>query len=266
MVISHPACSGRRRGIPAAADYAGRQGKTLYVSKLGNNSDGSSWPRAFHTIQAALLAVPDDQGGHRLIIRPDAYVEANLCTNHKVAGRLQPLGRRWRWPARLGAAGRIVIDSGDPQKGFKSYDWWSTFRATERGWSSAHTEATFSCINWDRWIFRNLYATGGDAGLFWDLTDKSGQEFTVIVEDCVGIGRAFGGGFGYPVTREKEPIVFRRCYLMSLIGGATLADLPWGPTTARPAQPIAVCEDCTLVGPDNAVQILFPSKYVRPCR
>ncbi len=70
---------------PGAADYSGRKGKMLYVSKLGDNSDGSSWQKAFHTIQAALLAVPDDQGGHRVVIRPDTYVEANLYTNRKGA-------------------------------------------------------------------------------------------------------------------------------------------------------------------------------------
>jgi len=29
-------------------------GRTLYVSKLGDNSDGSSWSKAFTTVQAAL--------------------------------------------------------------------------------------------------------------------------------------------------------------------------------------------------------------------
>ena len=59
---------------PSAQDYSGRKGNVLYVSKLGNNSDGKSWKRAFNSIQAALSAVPDDQGGHRIIIRPDTYV------------------------------------------------------------------------------------------------------------------------------------------------------------------------------------------------
>ena len=40
----------------------------------------------------------------------------------------------------------------------------------------------------------------GDAGLFWDLTNKSGEGFTVVVEDCVGTGRAFGGGVVYPTV------------------------------------------------------------------
>ena len=222
----------RRRGIRLPPDYSGRKGKTLYVSKLGDNSDGSSWQKAFRTIQAALLAVPDDKGGHRIIVRPDTYVEANLYTAHKgAAGAYNLLIGDSDGSLGSGATGRIVIDSGDPQKGFKSYDWWSTIRATTKGWSPEHTAPTFSSICWDRWILRNLYATGGDAGLFWDLTDKSGEGFTVIVEDCVGIGRAFGGGFGYPVVRQKEPSVFRRCYLMSLDWWGDAGAWPSGPTT-----------------------------------
>lgn len=58
----------------------------LYVSKLGDNSDGLSWKTAFHTIQAALLAVPDDMGGHRVVVRPDTYAEANLYPPFKGAG------------------------------------------------------------------------------------------------------------------------------------------------------------------------------------
>ena len=56
---------------PGAPDYTGNKGKTIHVSKLGDNSDGSTWAKAFHTIQAALLAVPDDKGGHRVVVRPD---------------------------------------------------------------------------------------------------------------------------------------------------------------------------------------------------
>lgn len=251
---------------PAAADYAGRKGVTVYVSKQGDNSDGSSWQKGFHTIQAALLAVPDDQGGHRIVVRPDTYLEANLYTLHKgAAGSYNLLIGDGDGSLGSGAVGRVVIDSGDPEgKGFKSFDWWSTIRATTKGWSPQHTDATFSSISWDRWILRNLYATGGDAGLFWDLTNQSGSGFTVVVEDCVGIGRAFGGGFGYPVVRETEPIVFRRCLLVSLDWWGDAGGLAVGAhNTSPPSAPDVVCEDCTLVGPDNAVQILYPSRYVR---
>ena len=55
----------------------------LYVSKLGDNSDGSSWAKAFNTIQAALHAIPDDRGGYGIIIRPDTYFEANLIPGLK---------------------------------------------------------------------------------------------------------------------------------------------------------------------------------------
>ena len=72
--------------LPAAGETPPpRQGVTLYVSKLGDNSDGSSWANAFTTIQAALDAVPDDQGGHRIVVRPDTYFEANLFAAHKGA-------------------------------------------------------------------------------------------------------------------------------------------------------------------------------------
>ena len=260
-----PARAAASPSDPAAEGYAGRKGLTLYVSKQGDNSDGSSWQKAFRTIQAAVSAVPDDRGGHRIVIRPDTYVEANLYAAHKGAiGAYNLLVGDCDGRLGSGATGRVVIDSGDPQKGFKSLDWWSTFRATTKGWSPQHTEPTFSSIAWDRWIFRNLYVTGGDAGLFWDLTDKSGSGFTVVVEDCVGIGRAFGGGFGYPVTREKEPIVFRRCYLISLDWWGDAGGLAVGAyNSSMPAFPDAICEDCTFVGPDNAVQVLNPSRYVR---
>ena len=243
---------------PAAADYTGRKGVTLYVSKQGDNSDGLSWQKAFRTIQAALLAVPDDKGGHRVVVRPDTYAEPNLYTIHKgAAGSYNLLIGDCDGRLGSGATGRVVIDAGDPEKGFKSLDWWSTIRATTKGRSPAPTAPTFSAIGWDRWILRNLYATGGDSGLFWDLTEKNGEEFTVIVEDCVGIGRAFGGGFGYPVTREKEPIVFRRCYLMCLDWGAGAGALGVGAhNRSMPAHPDAICEDCTFVSADNAVHVL----------
>src|SRR5690348_3862789 len=67
------------------AQSATAAGTTLYVSKLGDNSDGLSWAKAFKTIQAALDHVPDDRGGHRVVVRPDTYAEANLFSMHKGA-------------------------------------------------------------------------------------------------------------------------------------------------------------------------------------
>ena len=204
------------QAMGAAPEAAGRQGATLYVSKLGNNTDGQSWATAFTTIQAALDAVPDDQGGHRIVVRPDTYLEAMLSPAFSGAsGAYNELVGDVDGRYGSGTSGHVVIDSGDPGAGFKSYDWWSTIRATSKGWSPAHTDATFSAIIWDRWILRNLYATGSDAGLFWDCTDRI-EPFTVIVEDCVGIGRAFGGGVASCLSRPDEPIVFRRCNLWSL--------------------------------------------------
>ncbi|MDD4193460.1 MAG: hypothetical protein PHI28_19145, partial [Mangrovibacterium sp.] len=163
-----------------------------------------------------------------------------------------------------GTTGRIVIDSGDPQKGFKSYDWWSTIRATQQGWRPEYTEQTFSSICWDRWILRNLYASGSDAGFFWDLTNKSGEGFTVIAENCVGIGRAFGGGLCYPIVRPEEPSVFKKCYFLSLDwvddAGAVLIG-GWEET--MPGYPHLILEDCTLVHPDNALALSYASHCAR---
>ncbi|MBX7258674.1 MAG: alpha-L-fucosidase, partial [Candidatus Hydrogenedentes bacterium] len=240
---------------PDAPDYSGNKGTTLYVSKLGDNSDGLSWATAFSTIQAALDRVPDAKGGHRIIVRPDTYMEANLSVPHPGAqGSYNLLIGDTDGKYGSGTQGRVVIDSGDPSKGFKSYDWWSTIRATAQGWSAEHKDPTFSSIIWDRWILRNFYATGADAGLFWDCTNRI-EPFTVVVEDCVSIGRAFGGGVASCLSRYDEPITFRRCKLWSLD--------EWGDTAglyirienqAMPERPDVIVEDCTMVSPQCAMK------------
>ncbi len=250
---------------PSSIEYTGRKGVVIYVSKLGNNTDGSSWTNAYQSIQSALSAVPDDKGGHAIIVRPDTYVEANLSTAYKGAqGSYNLLVGDTDGRFGSGATGRIIIDSGDPQKGFKSYDWWSTIRATSKGWRPEYTEKTFSSICWDRWILRNLYTSGGDAGFFWDLTNKSGEGFTVIVENCVGIGRAFGGGLCYPVVRPDEPSIFRGCYFLALDWvGDSGAVLVGGSEDVMPEYPHLVMEDCTLVHPDNALAMSYASNCIR---
>lgn len=258
LVLAEPSKSDR-------AENAGREGKVYYVSRLGDDSDGSGWQKAFRTIQKALLAVPDDRGGHRIVVRPDTYVEANLYTRHKGAeGGYNLLVGDVDGRLGSGAVGRVVIDSGDLEKGFKSYDWWSTIRATSKGWRPEFTEATFSSICWDRWVLRNLYVTGSDAGLFWDLTNRSGEGFTVIVEDCVGIGRAFGGGVCYPIVRPKEPSVFRRSYFLALDWvGDSAAVLVGGHEKTMPEHPHLILDDCTLVHPDNALAMSYASHCAR---
>ena len=163
-----------------------------------------------------------------------------------------------------GAKGWVLLDSGDPEKGFKSWDWWSTIRASDKHWPHGNNQETFSSIVWDRWVLRNLYAAAGDAGLFWDLTNKSGKGFTVVVEDCVGTGRAFGGGVAYPTVRPDEPSVFRRCYFLALDWvGDTAAVLVGGWEKSMPEHPHVVFEDCTLVHPDNAVAVSYASHCAR---
>ncbi len=251
---------------PAAKDYTGNRGKTFYVSKLGDNSDGRSWKGAFQTIQAAMSAVPDDKGGHRIIVRPDRYVEANLAPAYAgAAGSYNALIGDFDGSLGSGAKGWVLLDCGDSEKGFKSWDWWGPFRATDKNWPTGNKVGeTFSAIGCDRWIIRHLYTAGGDGGLFWDLTDKSGRGFTIIVEDCVGTGRAFGGGVCYPVVRAGEPSVFRRCYFLALdYVGDTAAVLVGGWEKSMPESPHVVFEDCTMVHPDNAVAMSYASHCVR---
>ncbi len=238
---------------------------TLHVSPLGSDADGVSWATAFRTLQKALDAIPDDRGGHRVVVRPGTYAEANLSPSHKgAAGAYNQLVGDFDGKLGSGATGWVVIDSGDPAMGFKSWDWWSTIRASDKHWPHGNNRQTFSSIVWDRWQLRHLYSSGSDAGFFWDLTDQSGQGFTVVVEDCVGIGRAFGGGVVYPSVREKEPSVFRRCYLLALDWvGDTAAVLLGGTEKSMPDQPHAVFEDCTLVHPDNAVALSYASQCAR---
>ncbi|HQH53366.1 MAG TPA: alpha-L-fucosidase [Candidatus Hydrogenedentes bacterium] len=239
----------------AAPETGARQGVTLYVSKLGNNTDGLSWETAFNTIQAALSAVPDDKGGHRIIVRPDTYMEAMLSPAFSgAAGAYNELIGDADGTLGSGTSGHVVIDSGDPGAGFKSYDWWSTIRATSQGWSPEHTDPTFSAIIWDRWVLRNLYATGSDAGLFWDCTNRI-EPFTIVVEDCVGIGRAFGGGVASCLSRPDEPIVFRRCNLWSLdMWGDTAGGYVRIENPSMPERADVVFEDCTLVSPQCALK------------
>ncbi|MCL4177446.1 MAG: hypothetical protein KJ072_06835 [Verrucomicrobia bacterium] len=241
--------------IGAATPSPGRPGKTIHVSKLGDDSDGTSWAKAFRTVQAALNAIPDDRGGHRILVRPDTYLEANLFPAHRgAAGAPNELVGDWDGSLGSGASGWVVLDAGDAGKGFKSYDWWGTIRAYKKAWSPEHQAETFSSIGWDRWMLRRLYATGGDAGLFFDLVDKP-EPFTVTVEDCVSLGRAFGGGVANILSRPDEPSVFRRCQLWCLdwwgdaAGAYVRAEHP-----EMPPHPDVLFEDCALVGPDNALQ------------
>ena len=235
--------------IPAKA-RTGEPLKTFYVSKLGDDSEGRSWATAFNTVQRALSAVRDGSGGYTIIVRPDTYMEANLFPAFKGApGAYNTLAGDYDGSLGSGTSGWVVIDSSDPKKGFKSYDWWGAIRATSKGWSPEHTEPTFSAIGWDRWNVRRLYVTGGDAGLFWDCTDKV-EPFTVVVEDCLSIGRAFGGGVCSCLTRTEEPIIFRRCQLWALdFWGDTSGAYVRIENETMPNRPDVYFEDCVMTGP-----------------
>jgi len=263
---------------PAASDYTGRKGTTLYVSTLGDNSDGTSWAKAFHTIQAALLAVPDEKGGHRVVIRPDTYAEANLYPSHKgAAGSYNLLVGDVDGRLGSGATGWVVVDSGAPlavvrtnpkaptgnptfmilksgdpkrETGLKSVDWWGPWRCSP----------SFSGVIWDRWIFRNIYATGSEGGIGWDMTCEDGTEFSGVVEDCVGIGRFAGAAVMGHVGRKDEPVLFRRSYFMNLDWwGDAGAAYVRASNHKMPEYPDAIFDDCTLVSPDNALEVGYPA-------
>ena len=230
--------------------------KTFYVSKLGDNSNGLSWATAFSTIQSALDAVANNHGGFRIIIRPDTYFEAMLFPAQRGAkDNYNELVGDADGSFGSGTTGWVVIDAGDPeQRGYKSYDWWGPIRSNFQGWSAQHNDSTFSAIGWDRWLLRNLYVTGGDGGIFFDLTNQI-KPFSVIIEDCIGIGRAFGGGVANCLSRHEEPITFRRCHLWALDW--------WGDTAGAyvrvenkqmPALPDVRFEDCIMVSPQCALK------------
>lgn len=262
---------------PAAADYSGNKGQTIYVSKKGDNSDGSSWQKAFHTIQAALLAVPDMKGGHTIVIRPDTYVEANLSSDHPGAkGSYNLLVGDFDGKLGSGATGWVILDSscpgvavrsvfigegyGDPpfeiiqsdlpESGLKCVDWWGPVRSTQKK----------STDDWDRWIFRNLYSTGSEGGISWVMTNPEGAEISGIQENCVGIGRFSGTCVAGHIARKDEPVVFRHCYFACLdwwgdAGGVYVR----AHEKSMPDYPDAVFEDCTIVSPDNALQVGYPA-------
>ena len=235
---------------------------SVYVSKLGDGSDGKTWATAYRSVQSALDNLPDSPTGVRVIVRPDRYFEPNLLPSKSGAkNAYNELVGDFDGRLGSGATGWVYLDSSDPEKGYKSYDWHSSIRAYQKGWSSEHTGETVSSCQWDRWIVRRVYATGGDAGLFWDCLSEK-KPFTILVEDCVSIGRAFGIGVAFgafdpanPSTRDDEPIVFRRVWAASLdrwgdAGAAffrsyrpELADLPE-----------FYLDGCTLVSPDNAIE------------
>ena len=259
---------------PQATHFVGHRGAILYVSKLGNDTDGASWATAFTTIQKALQAVPDANGGHVIVLRPDTYIEANLWPAFKGApGAYNALVADRDGSLGSGATGYAVIDSGcpdivvrqdksqpggnppfkilegPPEKGLKSVDWWGPFRC----------DPNFSAVACDRWIFRGLYCTGSEGGIGWDLTSEAGAEFTVIVEDCAGVGRFAGGCVIAHVNRPDEPVVFRRSYFMCLdTWGDAGAVYVRAHNKSMPESYDAIFEDCTLVGTDNAMQIGYP--------
>jgi hypothetical protein len=282
---------------PTSPNYTGRKGKTIYVSKLGDNTDGNSWSKAFHTIQAGLSAVPDDEGGHTLVIRPDTYFEGSIVFPHPgAAGAYNTIIGDADGSLGSGAKGWVVIDLGDPQLGFKSCDCWCLPGAvwrmlrkvvepkyqkilTDKNLTDQQREGVektlvtiqnypdvdLLALGLDRWIYRNLYVTAGNCMFFadqwnkWEGTDRHATPFSTVVENCVGIGQAVGGGAASFLGRPGEPVLYRGCYFMNADWpGDAGAGYVRAHETSMPAYPDAIYEDCTLVSPDNALQTFSP--------
>lgn len=249
----------------------------LFVSKLGDNTDGTSWAHGLHDVQAALARVPDAAGGHRVLVRPDTYAEANLETAFRgAAGAYNELLGDFDGSLGSGATGWVVIDSGAPEVivrtqfdpsvgnpdfelltegdvreewGNKSVDWWCAFCSSPSKSGSA----------WDRWRLRNLYATGSELGVGWDMVRDESCEFSAQVEHCVGIGRFAGACAIAHTARPDEPVLFRDCWFMNLdtwgdCGGVYVR----GQEETMPTHPHAVFENCTISSPKKVLQSGWP--------
>jgi hypothetical protein len=238
---------------PAATEYSGNRGSTLYVSKLGDNSDGSSWAKAFHTIQAALLAVPNGKGGHRVVVRPDTYAEANLYPAFSGAeGAYNLLVGDYDGSLGSGAEGWVVLDSGAPleivrtnpkaptgnptfmivkegdpeaETGLKSVDWWGPWRC----------DPDHSAVVWDRWIYRLQgkvsayvqYRQAVPAGFerlrFWPV-ETFNSLMPAVFSQPVEVDRSRTRGrpelvklpFSYGGAMENSPVVYQDRLLLGL--------------------------------------------------
>ena len=196
--------------------------------------------KAFHTIQAALLALPDNRGGHRIVVRPDTYVEANLDGSHPgVRGAYNLLVGDRDGKLGSGAIGWVIIDSSCPgvavrtdrtkpggnpiwkiiksdlpESGLKCVDWWGPLRC----------DPDHSADGWDRWIFRNLYVTGSEGGIGWVMTNPEGAEVSGVMENCVGIGRFAGTvAIGHVARKDEAVSPFRVAMCRRWLS----APLPW---------------------------------------
>ena len=142
-----------------------------------------------------------------------------------------------------------IIKSDLPETGLKCVDWWGPWRC----------DPEFSGSIWDRWIFRNLYSTGSEGGMGWDITCDKGVKFSAVVDNCIGIGRFAGAAVMAHTPRAEEPVLFRQCYFLNLDWwGDAGAVYVSGESPSMPEYPHATFEDCTLVSPDNALQAGWP--------
>lgn len=87
------------------------------------------------------------------------------------------------------------------------------------------------------------------------FSERHPQPFSTIVENCVGIGQAVGGGARAFLGRPDEPVLYRGCFFMNADWpGDCGAGYVGANHTSMPEFPDVIYDDCTLVSPDNALQ------------
>ena len=148
-----------------------------------------------------------------------------------------------------------MIDSGDAAKGFKSYDWWGTIRATAAGMESgAQGTDIFRRSLWDRWILRNFYVTGGGCRPFLGLHEPGRA-----IHDCRGRLREHRTRVRR--WRGQLPVALRRTDhvppLQAVVAGRVGRHgrtLHSRGKPGLPDRPDVVVEDCTLISPQCAMK------------
>lgn len=69
--------------------------ETFYVTELGSGKSTNTRATAFTAVQAAMDAIQDDAGGHRMIVRLNTYMKAILLSRYRNgAGPVGPV--HWR--------------------------------------------------------------------------------------------------------------------------------------------------------------------------
>jgi hypothetical protein len=101
------------------------------------------------TIQAALSAIPDAKGGHRIVIRPDTYEEANLYPSFRgAAGSYNLLVGDHDGKLGSGATGWVLLESSCPGVAVRTDPTKPTGNPTWKIIKSDLPETGLRCVDW----------------------------------------------------------------------------------------------------------------------